>query len=335
MNILLTGGTGYIGSHAAVVLASAGHQIALFDNLSNSDKSVLDRLEKITHQKMVFAEGDVRDTVLLSKVLSQNKIDAVMHFAGLKAVDESMKDPIKYYENNVTGSISLIKAMQLNNIKTLVFSSSATIYGKPQYLPYDEDHPKNPINTYGRTKLYVEEILHDLASTNDEWSIAVLRYFNPVGAHASGLIGEKPQGIPNNLMPYLCQVASGKLEKLKIFGNDYDTCDGSGERDYIHIIDLAEGHLAALDFLRLHRGWRAFNLGTGQSISVLQLIQTFEKINHIKIPYEIVNRRPGDLPASFSNSDFANKTLGWQAKYSIDAMCESSWHWELNSNNKS
>ena len=335
MNILLTGGTGYIGSHSAVSLASAGHQIVLYDNLSNSDKSVLDRLEKITHQKMVFTEGDVRDTALLSKVLSQNKIDAVMHFAGLKAVDESSKDPIKYYENNVAGSISLIKAMQLNNIKKLVFSSSATVYGEPQYLPYDEDHPKNPINTYGRTKLYVEEILHDLTSTNDEWSIAVLRYFNPLGAHASGLIGEKPQGIPNNLMPYLCQVASGKLEKLKIFGNDYDTCDGTGERDYIHIMDLAEGHLAALEFLRLHRGWHAFNLGTGQSVSVLQLIQAFEKINHIKIPYEIVNRRPGDLPVYFSKSDFAHKTLGWQAKYSIDAMCESSWYWELNSNNKS
>ena len=232
-----------------MVLSEAGHQITLLDNLSNSDKSVLTPLKKITNQTMSFVEGDVRDTELLSKTLFQNKVDAVMHFAGLKAVDESIKNPLKYYDNNVGGSVSLIKAMQENNIKKLVFSSSATVYGEPQYLPYDEDHPKYPINTYGQTKLHVEEMLQNLASADAGWSIAVLRYFNPVGAHESGLIGEKPQGIPNNLMPYLCQVASGKLEKLKVFGSDYGTRDGTGERDYIHVMDLAEGHLAALDFI--------------------------------------------------------------------------------------
>ena len=328
MNILLTGGTGYIGSHTALVLAQAGHSITLFDNLCNSQISVVSRLETLSAQKMDFVQGDVRDTPLLSSVLKDRNIDAVIHFAGLKAVGDSVKNPVEYYANNVQGSISLLQAMQANHIKTLVFSSSATVYGVPQYLPYDEAHPTKAINPYGSTKLQIEDMLRDVAASDPEWSIAVLRYFNPVGAHESGLIGEMPSGVPNNLMPYLVQVASGKREELRIFGNDYDTKDGTGERDYIHVMDLADGHLAALKYLLINTGWHPINLGTGQSKSVLELVRTFESVTKMVIPYKIVERRDGDLPIYYAQSSKANQLLGWSAKRSLDVMYESAWRWE-------
>lgn len=325
MNILLTGGLGYIGSHTAVTLIEAGHEVVLFDNLSNSDASVLGRLEKILNKKITFIEGDIRDFDLLSKTLKEHKTEAVMHFAGLKAVGESVHDPIRYYDNNVGGSLSLIRAMQQNKVKKIIFSSSATVYGEPQYLPYDEDHPTNPINPYGRTKLFIEEILRDVATSDSEWSIAVLRYFNPVGAHELGLIGESPKGKPNNLMPFIVKVASGELESLKVFGSDYETRDGTGERDYIHVVDLAEGHLAALKFLKEHKGWHAINLGSGQSTTVLELLHAFEKICHKKISYEVIARREGDTAISYAKPDLANKVLQWKTKRSMESMCESAW----------
>jgi UDP-glucose 4-epimerase len=328
VNILLTGGMGYIGSHTAVTLIEAGHDVVLFDNLSNSDASVLNRLEKILNKKIIFIEGDIRDFKLLSKTFREYKVEALMHFAGLKAVGESVQDPLRYFDNNVGGSLSLIRAMQQNKIKKIVFSSSATVYGEPQYLPYDEDHPTNPISPYGRTKLFTEEILHDVSTSDSDWSIAVLRYFNPVGAHESGLIGESPKGTPNNLMPFIVKVASGELDSLKVFGSDYETRDGTGERDYIHVMDLAEGHLAALKFLKEHKGWYAMNLGSGQSTTVLELLHVFENISHKKIPYEVVARREGDLPVYFAKPDLANKVLQWKTKRSIELMCESAWKFQ-------
>ncbi len=325
MNILLTGGTGYIGSHTASVLIEAGHKVVLFDNCSNSDPSVHKSLEKICNKKIMLIEGDIRDTKLVSTSLSEHNIEAVMHFAGLKAVDESVKDPLNYYDNNVSGSLSLIRAMQENSVKKIVFSSSATVYGEPKYLPYDEGHPTKPISPYGRSKLYIEEILRDVSASDPEWSIAILRYFNPVGAHESGLIGESPKGIPNNLMPFIVKVASRELKSLKVFGNDYETRDGTGERDFIHVMDLAEGHLAALNFLSRHNSCHEINLGSGQSTSVLELIHTFEKTNQKKISYEIVTRREGDLPAYYAKADYAKKILHWKAKRSIELMCESAW----------
>jgi UDP-glucose 4-epimerase len=328
MNILLTGGTGYIGSHTALVLAQAGHRITLFDNLCNSQISVASRLETLSAQKMDFVQGDVRDTPLLSSVLKERNIDAVIHFPGLKAVGDSVKNPVEYYANNVQGSISLLQAMQANHIKTLVFSSSATVYGVPHYLPYDETHPTKAINPYGSTKLQIEDMLRDVAASDPEWSIAVLRYFNPVGAHESGFIGEMPSGVPNNLMPYLVQVASGKREELRIFGNDYDTKDGTGERDYIHVMDLADGHLAALKYLLTNTGWHPINLGTGQSTSVLELVRTFESVTTKVIPCKIAERRDGDLPMYYAQSSKANQLLGWSAKRDLAEMCESAWRWE-------
>ncbi len=330
MNILLTGGAGYIGSHTAVVLIEQGHEVVLYDNLCNSDPSVLDNLEKITNKKIIFIEGDIRDTSLLSKTLKKYNIEAVMHFAGLKAVRESVQDPIRYYDNNVGGSISLIKAMQQNQVKKMVFSSSATVYGEPKYLPYDENHPKSPINPYGRSKLFIEDILRDISISDSEWSFAVLRYFNPLGAHESGLIGEIPKGVPNNLMPYIVKVASGEIKTLKVFGSNYETRDGTGERDYIHVMDLAEGHLASLDFLKEHKGWYAINLGSGQSTTVLELIYCFEEINHKKIPYEMVARREGDLPAYYAKPELANTILKWKTKRSIESMCQSAWMFNKN-----
>ena len=328
MNVLLTGGTGYIGSHTAVVLANAGHRVTLFDNLCNSQRDVVSRLEEITGQAMDFVEGDIRDTALLSSTFKQYNIDAVIHFAGLKAVGDSVAHPLDYFATNVQGSISLLQAMQANEIKTLAFSSSATVYGEPQYLPYDEAHPTNAVNPYGRTKLHVEEMLSDLAASDPTWSIAVLRYFNPVGAHDSALIGELPTGVPNNLMPYLVQVASGRQDVLRVFGSDYDTCDGTGERDYIHVIDLAEGHMAALNFLADNTGWHAVNLGTGSATSVLALVHTFESVTGKTIPVNMVGRRAGDLPAYYANPAKAQTLLGWCAKRSVEEMCVSAWRWE-------
>lgn len=333
MNILLTGGTGYIGSHTAVVLIEAGHRVVLFDNLSNSSRDVVDRLEQITHQKVPFVEGDVRDTVLVSRTLQDHQIDAVVHFAGLKAVGESVSDPLKYYDNNVVGTIKLLEAMQEAGIKKLVFSSSATVYGEPQYLPYDEDHPTKAINPYGRTKLHIEEMLHDFVNANPDWAVVCLRYFNPVGAHDSGLIGENPNGTPNNLVPYLVKVASGQLPKLNIFGSDYQTRDGTGERDYIHVMDLVEGHLSALSFADKNPGWYAINLGTGKSTSVLELVSVFERTVGLNVAYELVEKRPGDLPSFYAHALKAKILLGWEAKRSVDQMVKSAWFFEdLNPN---
>jgi UDP-glucose 4-epimerase len=327
MNILLTGGTGFVGSHATVVMVEEGHQVILFDNLSNSKLDVVQRLEKITGKKIPFVEGDVRDTKLLEKTLGDFKVDAVIHFAGLKAVAESVMDPIKYFANNVQGSISLLQAMKVSNVKLIVFSSSATVYGEPQYLPYDEEHPTNPINPYGRTKLQVEQILSDLSESDPEWRVAILRYFNPVGAHESGLIGEDPKGIPNNLMPILNKVASGELPHLEIFGGDYSTEDGTAERDYIHVMDLVEGHLAALKYLKNHYGLQVFNLGAGLAISVLDLSQQFEAATTKKIAKKFGSRRIGDLPAYYANINKSATLLNWCVKRPIKEICASSWLW--------
>lgn len=325
MSILLTGGIGYIGSHAAATLIEAGHDVVLFDNLSNSDASVLNRLEKITNKKISFVEGDIRDFELVSKTLKQYKIEAVMHFAGLKAVSESVQNPLRYYDNNVGGSMSLIRAMQESGIKKLVFSSSATVYGDPQYLPLNESHPLSAINPYGRTKIYIEEILADLAISDPDLKIMSLRYFNPIGAHDSGLIGESPKAVPNNLMPYIIKVAKGELAKVSIYGDDYQTPDGTGVRDYIHVMDLVEGHMAALLFLNNHSGFHAINLGTGKGYSVKEIIDTFSKVTHTKVPYEIVGRRDGDVAISYASVDHAKKLLGWQAKRDLKEMCLSAW----------
>lgn len=328
MNILLTGGTGYIGSHTAVVLSQLGHKVVLFDNLSNSNKTVVERLAQITNQQFPFVNGDVRDTNLLKNTLSSHSIDAVIHFAGLKAVGESVAKPVDYYANNVQGTVSLLQAMQAQYIKTLVFSSSATVYGKPQYLPLDENQPTSATNPYGRSKLHIEEMLNDLATSAPEWRIACLRYFNPVGAHESGLIGENPSGIPNNLMPYIAQVAAGQRVELSIFGNDYPTPDGTGVRDYIHVMDLAEGHAAALSFLSQTTGWHAVNIGTGKGYSVLEMVQAFESVCGKKLSYRMSPRRAGDVAECYSNPAKASELLKWTAKRSLGDMCESTWRFQ-------
>ena len=322
MHILLTGGAGYIGSHTAVVLIQAGHEVVLLDNFCNSDPSVLERLAKIVGKPVPRIEADVRDTDIVEKVLREYQIDAVIHFAGLKSVGESATDPILYYENNVCGSVSLIKAMQKANIKTIVFSSSACVYGDPVYLPYDEEHPTNPMNTYGWSKLQVEQILKSLADSDPEWAISCLRYFNPVGAHESGLIGENPNGIPNNLMPYIVKVALGELPYLTVYGNDYDTMDGTGVRDYIHVMDLAEGHLAALNYLKVNQGFDVINLGTGEGSSVLQAIASYEKASGKSLPYQIGERRAGDLAEYFGDAARAKEIYEWVAKRDLDKMCK-------------
>ncbi len=332
MNILLTGGLGYIASHAAVPLIECGNNVILFDNLSNSDIKVLNNLKKITNQKITFIEGDVADLKLLTQTLKQNDIESIMHFAGYKSVKESSEDPLKYYENNLRSSISLVKAMQQNGIKNIVFSSSATVYGQPRYLPYDEEHPTNPINPYGRTKLFFEEILRDLCKSDPNWSIAILRYFNPIGAHESGLIGEIEGSNPNNLMPHIIKTASTKSVKLKIFGADYETRDGTGERDFIHIMDLADGHIAALSFIKMNPGYHVFNLGSGKSTTVFELIKAFEKVSGKNIPFEIQGRRPGDLDKYYADSTKAKKILNWSVKRTVDDMCSSAWKYK-NTNN--
>ena len=329
MNILLTGGAGYIGSHVAAPLVSAGHRVVCFDNLSNSDPAVMDRLEAITGHSVPLVTGDIRDGDALREVLRDHKIDAVIHFAGLKAVGESVAEPMKYYDNNVRGTLSLLEAMADCGAKTLVFSSSATVYGQPQYLPLDESHPTSATNPYGRTKLMIEEMLADVAAADPEWRIAILRYFNPVGAHDSGLIGENPNGIPNNLMPFVSRVAAGRLAELSVFGNDYDTPDGTGVRDYIHVVDLAEGHVAALGAIaKSEEALSIWNLGTGQGYSVLDMVEAFERVNGVRIPYRIAPRRDGDVASCFASPDRAMRELGWKAERGLDAMCASSWHFE-------
>jgi UDP-glucose 4-epimerase len=329
VNILLTGGTGYIASHSAVVLINAGHHVVLYDNLSNSHQAVVRQLETITKQTISFVEGDIRDETLLKTTLSKYQVDAVIHFAGLKAVGESLQKPIDYYDNNVGGTVSLLKVMTELGVKNLVFSSSATVYGEPQYLPIDEDHPLSATNPYGRTKLHIENMLQDLATSDSAWRIICLRYFNPVGAHESGLIGENPNGIPNNLMPYIARVAAGKLSHLNVFGNDYDTVDGTGVRDYIHVMDLAEGHLAALATVEKSRPpFEIINLGTGKGHSVLQMMKSFEVACGHEIQTQIAPRRAGDVAACYASADKALQKLGWRASRSLADMCESVWNYQ-------
>lgn len=328
MNILLTGGTGYIGSHSAVALIEAGHKVVLFDNLSNSHCDVVERLQKITNQIIPFVKGDIRDTSMLSKTIKDHQIDGVLHFAGLKAVGESVEKPLEYFDNNVRGTISLLQAMQENRVKKLVFSSSATVYGEPQYLPIDEDHPTRSTNPYGRTKLHIEQMLQDVVTADSSFGVVCLRYFNPVGAHESGLIGESPSGTPNNLMPFISQVAAGKRPKFYVFGNDYPTVDGTGVRDYIHVLDLASGHLAAIDFLGEKKGWHAINLGTGSGSSVIEMINQFALSSGCNIPYELVNRRPGDVASCYAAVEKAKKVLNWKSDRNLESMCESAWKWQ-------
>jgi len=333
MNICLTGGAGYIGSHTTTELAKAGHSITILDNFSNSCKSVVKPLESLVCQPINWIEGNILNTQLVENTLTHYKIDAVIHFAGLKAVGDSERTPIRYYQNNVCGTISLLEAMKNVNLKKLVFSSSATVYGIPQYLPYDENHPLKPINPYGRTKFQIEQILQDIANSDENWSIIALRYFNPVGAHKSGFIGENPKGTPNNLMPYLLKVARGELPELNIFGKDYPTPDGTGIRDYIHVMDLAEGHLSALNYLKNFRGYEILNLGTGTGVSVLELIAAFEKVCGIKIKYRFDVRRNGDLSEYYADPSRANSILGWSAKRTLNDIVSSSWKSSLNLSN--
>lgn len=329
MKVLLTGGFGYIGSHTAVVLSNAGIQIVILDNFCNSDPSTLDRLQKILCKPIISIVGDVLDTEFVKRILIQHEINAVIHFAGLKAVGESYKRPLDYYANNLQGAISLLAAMESANIKKLVFSSSATVYGNPNYLPVDEEHPLAATSPYGATKLYIEKILTDVAKSDPDWSIAALRYFNPVGAHGSGLIGENPKGTPTNLMPFLVEVADKSRACLNIFGDDYLTTDGTGVRDYIHIEDLAEGHLAALSFLDKNSKFHAFNLGTGVGFSVLEVIEEFKRVNNVSIPFKVQVRRPGDVGECFSSAKKAEMLLHWKAKRSLADMCVSAWNFRI------
>nr|MBP8207663.1 UDP-glucose 4-epimerase GalE [Acinetobacter sp.] len=327
--VLVTGGAGYIGSHTCVELLNAGHDVVVLDNLSNSSKEALNRVQTLTSKVLDFVEGDILDQTVLDQIFQNHKIDAAIHFAGLKAVGESQQVPLKYFENNISGSISLVKAMERANVFNLVFSSSATVYDEANTSPLNEDMPTGmPSNNYGYTKLIVEQLLEKLAQADERWSIALLRYFNPVGAHKSGSMGEDPQGIPNNLMPYVTQVAVGRREKLSIFGNDYDTVDGTGVRDYIHVVDLANAHLCALNNRLNAQGCRAWNIGTGNGCSVLEIKNTFEKVNGIEIPFEFAPRRAGDVATTFADHSRAVKELGWTPKFGLEDMLADSWNWQ-------
>jgi len=328
MNVFLTGGMGYIGSHVATVLLQTGHRVVLYDNLCNSDVSVLARIKQITGKTPAFIQADIRATKTLADALKQYEVEAVLHFAGLKAVGESVEKPIEYYANNVEGTVSLLEAMCEAGVRSLVFSGSATVYGEPQYLPLDEAHPLSATNPYGRTKLHIEEMLRDLSVSDPLWRIACLRYFNPVGAHESGLIGENPVGIPNNLMPYIARVAAGELKELSVFGNDYPTLDGTGGRDYIHVMDLAEGHAAALAWLAEHPGWHAINLGTGQGYSVLDMVAAFARASARAVPFRIVPRRAGDVAVCYADPGKAFRELGWRARRDLLEMCASAWKFQ-------
>ena len=327
--ILVTGGAGYIGSHTCLELLNAQHEVVVLDNLSNSSEVSLSRVQALANKSLTFIQGDIFDQQILDQIFKSHSIDAVIHFAGLKAVGESQKEPLKYFENNISGSISLVKAMERAQVFKLVFSSSATVYDEANVSPLNEDMPTGmPSNNYGYTKLIVEQLLEKLSATDERWSIALLRYFNPVGAHQSGQIGEDPQGIPNNLMPYVTQVAVGRREKLAIFGNDYDTLDGTGVRDYIHVVDLANAHLCALNNRLNAQGCRAWNIGTGNGISVKQIRDTFEKVNGVEIPFEYVPRREGDVATSFADNARAVAELGWQPQYGLADMLVDSWNWQ-------
>ena len=330
MKILVTGGLGYIGSHTCVELLDAGYDIVVVDNLYNSDISVKDRIEKITGKTFKFYENDVCDEDALEKIFSENKIDAVIHFAAYKAVGESVKLPLNYYENNLTSTIKLCKVMKRHKVNAFVFSSSATVYGSPKTLPIKEDFPLSTTNPYGSTKLYNEGILKDVSISDDKFSVIILRYFNPIGAHHSALIGEDPKGIPNNLMPYIVKVAAGELECLNVFGNDYNTHDGTGVRDYIHVVDLAKGHLKAIEKAMEEPGVKYYNLGTGTGYSVLDLVTTYEKVNNVKVPHKIVGRRAGDIDACYADPTKAYEELGWKAELGIEEMCRDSYLYQEN-----
>ena len=325
--ILVTGGAGYIGSHTCVELINRGFEVIIVDNLANSSEISIDRIAQITGVKPKFYNADIRDAEMMDKIFSENKIDSVIHFAGLKAVGESVRIPLEYYDNNIYGTIVLVKAMAKHNVKKIVFSSSATVYGSPERLPIDEECRLSTTNPYGSTKLYLEGILQDVFVSDNEWKVILLRYFNPVGAHESGLIGEDPKGIPNNLTPYIAKVAAGKLEKVNVFGNDYDTPDGTGVRDYIHVVDLALGHVKAIEKIN-DSGVYIYNLGTGNGYSVLDVIHAFEKACGHAIPYIIAPRRPGDIASCYARADKAEKELDWKATLGIDEMCSSLWNWQ-------
>ncbi len=326
MKVLVTGGTGFIGSHTVVELLGEGHEVVIADNLVNSSESVLDSIEAIAGRRPVFYRADIRDRAALDRIFEENKIDAVIHFAGLKAVGESVEIPLEYYHNNITGTLILCDAMRAHGCKTIVFSSSATVYGMNNTSPFREDMPTSATNPYGWTKWMLEQILSDIAFADKEWSVVLLRYFNPIGAHPSGIIGENPSGIPNNLFPYIARVAAGKLPCLSVFGNDYDTPDGTGVRDYIHVVDLAQGHLKALSWAEKNKGVEAVNLGTSQGTSVLELVLAFEKASGVKVNYKIAPRRAGDIASCYANTEKAEKLLGWKAKYGIDEMCRDGWN---------
>ena len=326
--ILVTGGTGYIGSHACVELINAGYEVLVLDNFSNSQAHIVDRIKQIAGKAPLLVEGDVRDEALLRNLFTQHKFTAVMHFAGLKAVGESVAQPLRYYDNNVAGSVTLLRVMQEFGVRQFVFSSSATVYGDPATVPVQENFPLSATNPYGASKLMVEDILRDLAKSDPQWRIAILRYFNPVGAHESGLIGENPNGIPNNLMPFITQVALGQREHLSVFGSDYPTIDGTGVRDYIHVVDLVIGHLRALELLAREQGVFTCNLGTGQGYSVLEIVKAFEAASGRNIAYKLVDRRPGDVASTYTDPAYAEQSLSWKAERGIAQMCQDSWRWQ-------
>ena len=326
--VLVTGGAGYIGSHTVLLLLEAGRRVLVLDNLSNSSRESLERVAAITGKRAEFVEGDIRDAALLDRLFQEHEIGSVIHFAGLKAVGESVAQPLRYYDCNVTGSLRLLEAMDRAGVRHLVFSSSATVYGDPASVPIREDFPLSATNPYGATKLHIEDMLRDLHRADPRWSVALLRYFNPVGAHESGRIGEDPNGEPNNLMPYVAQVAVGKREQLRVFGDDYDTPDGTGVRDYIHVMDLAEGHLAALDALARDGGLITTNLGTGRGYSVLEMVRAFAAASGREVRYQIVERRPGDVASCYADPAHAKQVLGWEAKRGIDTMCADHWRWQ-------
>ena len=334
MSILVTGGAGYIGSHTCVELLNEGYEVVVLDNLSNSSEKSLERVEELTGKKVAFYKGDILDREILNHIFETEKIESCIHFAGLKAVGESVAKPWEYYNNNITGTLTLVDVMRQHNCKNIIFSSSATIYGDPAQIPITEECPKGQCtNPYGWTKSMLEQMLIDIQKADNEWNVIILRYFNPIGAHKSGRIGENPNGIPNNLMPYVTQVAVGKLESLGVFGNDYDTPDGTGVRDYIHVVDLARGHVAALKKIDENAELCIYNLGTGHGYSVLDIVKNFEAANNIKIPYVIKNRRPGDIATCYCDPEKAKKEMGWVAEYGIKEMCEDAWRWQSNNPN--
>jgi len=329
MKILVTGGTGYIGSHTCVELLNCGYEVVIVDNFSNSKPDVLEKIKGITSKDVIFYEGDVCDKELMNKIFDEQKIDAVIHFAGYKAVGESVKLPLMYYRNNLDSTITLCEVMSSHNVKKLVFSSSATVYGSPKTLPIKEDFPLSTTNPYGTTKLMIEGILKDLYISDNEWSIAVLRYFNPIGAHESGLIGENPNDIPNNLMPYIVKVATGELECLSVFGNDYDTKDGTGVRDYIHVVDLSKGHLKAIEKVNSSNGIDYYNLGTGNGYSVLEIVENFSRVNGVNVNYKITDRRPGDIAECYADPSYAKEKLNWSAEKGIEEMCRDAYRFVM------